>query len=564
MLYLIVFLSGAVLMGLEMIGSRLLAPTFGTSIYVWGALITVVMAALTLGYYLGGRMADRRPSLGVMGLILALAGLLVGFLPVWSASVNQALAGLGPRAGSLLAAVAFFFLPSTLLASISPYSVKLASRSLTTIGKTAGRLSALSSAGSILGTLVTSFFLIPALGVRNIVHMLGLILLLLAAAALTFARRQHLASETGEPVRQSIPRAKHGDRGPAATRPSQIAIDGGLSSRSRLASLTSLLLLFAALILVLVWRFVVIEASPHPPGSATILYSRDTLYHHITVDDYQGVRHLHFDNSFQSGMYLDDPLRMAFAYTSYLHLGVVARPRPERMLFIGLGGGSAPARFLHDYPSLRQVDVVEIDPEVVNVARRFFRLPDDPRLRIIVQDGRLFVEQAAAAVRAGRAQRYDLIVVDAYFADAIPYHLTTYEFISSLDAILARDGAVVSNIIGALAGPKARLLASMTRTFAQVFPTWYLFPVGGWSGPGDWGERNVILIANRSARRWDRLTWQQEAAKLREQGDIQEPVELYADTLVDDVEWTDKRELAARAAVLTDDYAPVDTLQHPL
>ncbi|MBE3577146.1 MAG: fused MFS/spermidine synthase [Limnochordales bacterium] len=522
MLYVIVFLSGAVLMGLEMIGSRLLAPTFGTSIYVWGALITVVMTALTLGYYLGGRIADRRPSLSAMGIILAAAGLLIGFLPLWSVPVNRSLAELGPRAGSLIAALVFFFLPSTLLAAISPYSVKLASHSLTTIGGTAGRLSAISSAGSILGTLITSFFLIPALGVRNIIHMLGLILLLLAAATFLAAAQHRRMSRT-------------------------------LATAS----------LLVAILLILAWRFVPLQAGPHAPGTARLLYSRDTLYHNLTVDQEGDVRHLHFDNSYQSAIYVNDPLRMAFAYTSYLHLGVVACPQPRSALFIGLGGGSAPSRFLHDYPSLEQVDVVEIDPEVVKVARRFFQLPADPRLKITVQDGRLFVEKKQRKIRQGEASPYDIIVVDAYFADAIPYHLTTREFVESLAGILSPDGVVVSNIIGALAGDRSQLLRAMTRTFASVFAQVYLFPVGGWYGKGDWEERNVILVANRSDRRLSRQEWVEKAHSLRETGEIKEDVHLYATTLVESPEWTDRKQLE-RAPLLTDDFAPVDTLQHPL
>lgn len=536
MLYVIVFLSGAVLMGLEMIGSRLLAPTFGTSIYVWGALITVVMAALTLGYYLGGRIADHRPSLGAMGVILATAGLLVGFLPFWSIPVNRSLAELGPRAGSLVAALVFFFLPSTFLAAISPYSVKLASRSLTTIGGTAGRLSALSSAGSILGTLITSFFLIPALGVRNIVHTLGLILLLLAAVTLYSATRKR---EAGAQPREDK------------------------ASRHATTRMLATLSILAGILLVLAWRFIPLEASPHPAGTVQILYSRDTLYHNITVDQKGDERHLHFDNSYQSAIYVSDPFRMAFAYTSYLHLGVVARPNPKSALFIGLGGGSAPSRFLHDYPSLEQVDVVEIDPEVVEIARRFFQLPDDPRLRIMVQDGRLFVDRKAREVREGKASPYDIIVVDAYFADAIPYHLTTREFIQSLDGILSPDGVVVSNIIGALAGDRSQLLRSLTRTFASVFPQYYLFPVGGWYGKGDWEERNVILIASHDEQRWTKTKWQEQAQSLRENGTVQENVQLFAGTLVDAPEWTDRQNLEP-APLLTDDFAPVDTLQHPL
>ena len=173
MLTLTVFLSGVVLMSLEMVGSRILAPTFGSSIYIWGSLIVVVMAALTLGYYLGGRIADRYPHLLVIGIILAVAGAFIGFLPFWTSQVNSFCGRLEPRAGSLLAACAFFFLPSILLATVSPYAVKLAGRDFENLGNIAGRLSAISSTGSVFGTLVTSFFLIPLTGVRNIVHSPG-------------------------------------------------------------------------------------------------------------------------------------------------------------------------------------------------------------------------------------------------------------------------------------------------------------------------------------------------------------------------------------------------------
>lgn len=534
MLYVIVFMSGAVLMSLEMIGSRLLAPTFGTSIYVWGALITVVMTALTLGYYLGGKAADRRPDSRAMVLILGVAGLLVGFLPFWYIPVSYSLAMLGPRSGSLVAAFAFFFLPSILLAMISPYGVKLASHSLTTIGNTAGRLSAISSAGSIIGTIVTSFFLIPAIGVRNIVHTLGIILLLMAAVALV-----------APAYSQTHKRTKRGSGKPTRL----------------LMSVMSILLAIA--MLVLLWWLIPLHVGPHPPGVAQTLYSRDTLYHNITVDQVGDERHLHFDNSYQSAIYVNDPLRMAFLYTSYLHLGVVARPEPRSALFIGLGGGSAPSSFLHNYPSLKRIDVAEIDPEVVNVARRYFMLPDDPRLKVTVQDGRLFVERKARELARGDGIPYDIIVIDAYFSDTIPYHLTTYQFAERLQEILSPDGVLAFNIIGALAGPRSQLLRSMIRTFAKVFPQLYLFPVGGWYGKEDYYERNVILIAARHSVRWDFKVWRERAERLYMAGIVRENVPLFVESLVRDSRLTDASYLKD-APLLTDDFAPVDTLQHPL
>jgi spermidine synthase len=532
MLYLIVFLSGAVLMSLEMVGSRILAPSFGSSIYIWGSLIVVVMAALTLGYFYGGRIADQHPKISLMGLILALAGVFIGFLPFWTLPINRYFSGFDPRAGSLLAALAFFFIPSLLLATISPFAIKLSTKNLTTIGNTAGHLSAVSSAGSIIGTLVTSFFLIPAIGVRNIVHSLGMILLCLALIILAF----------GEMRRRSAAEA-------------DLTESGYRSLRRR----SILLILIAILLLGILWVFAPYSFSYYRPSE--IRYERDSLYHHIIVTEDLYQRNLHFDNSYQSAIDRNDPLRMVFAYTSYLHLGVVAQPRPERVLFIGLGGGSAPKKFLHDYPSLKAVDVVEIDPEVIRVAHRYFDLPKDPKLRVYAQDGRLFVERKAGEIAAGKFLPYDLVIIDAYSASTIPYHLTTRQFFQLIRRVLAPDGAVVANVIGAINGPKNKLLRAMARTYAAVFPQIYLFPVG----PGaetDSYERNMILIATGSLQ-WDRKVWVQKAEELYQWKLITEDVPEFAQMLVDE-RVLRKKGWMDGVPLLTDDYAPVDTLQNPL
>lgn len=525
MLYGIVFLSGAILMAVEMTGSRVLAPAFGNSIYVWGALITVVMAALTLGYYLGGKVADRHPHLAVMGIILFLAGCAVGFLPFWVTTANHYLSDFDPRFGSLAAATIYFFIPAVLLAMISPYGIKLSSHNLTTLGHTAGRLTALSSAGSIIGTLATSFFLIPAMGVRAILHMLGVILMLLAVLTFWY---QH---------RQSFGRARK-----------------------------ILLMVLAMAMVGLVglggsWLLSGRNGTLGDGSGERILYERDTLYHHVAVRQYHNLRYLHFDNSYQSGIDLDAPLEMVFEYTSYLHLGVVAKPQPKQALFIGLGGGSAPVRFLHDYPTLRQIDVVEIDPEVIRVAYRYFEVPQDPRLKVAAQDGRLFVKQKYREIQDGLSQPYDLVVIDAYNSDAIPYHLTTLEFLSAVQSVLSKDGVLVSNIIGAVDGPESRLLRAMTRTFKQLFPEVYLFPVNGWSGPDDIYQRNIITIATLDPVRRDRAFWQRRAEMLMASGIITENVVDYAKMLVDDTRIM-SADYFRDVPVLTDDYAPVDILQH--
>lgn len=534
MLHLVVFLSGAVLMALEMIGSRILAPTFGSSIYIWGALIIVVMTALTLGYYLGGRYADKFPSFLVMAIILTGAGVWVGWLPFWSSPVSYYCAGFGPRMGSLMAAMAFFFIPSVLMATVSPFAIKLVSSSLSNIGNTAGRLSAISSAGSIVGTLLTSFFLIPIMGVRNIIFTLGFILLGLAILLIIDYGRNSIES-------QSLP-------------------SEGLSK-----SLPRLLitLIIINLVLLIIFSLILPRNSSRFYEQSQILFDRDSLYHHILVAESGSIRNLHFDNSYQSAMDLEEPLKMVFDYTSYLHLGVVACPKPERVLFIGLGGGSAPKKFLYDYPSLKRIDAVEIDPKVAEVAYQYFELPDDPKLEVLVRDGRFFISQKAREIAAGITLPYDMVIIDAYSESTIPYHLTTLEFLEATRSILAPDGVVVSNIIGSLSGPKSRLLYSMTRTFKSVFPQTYLFPVDLWTGEADQVERNVVLVATMNQEYWNQGAWHERAWEYQKQGLVKEEVTTYTESLVSN-SLTAEMIRKYKVPILTDDYAPVDTLQHPL
>lgn len=199
MLELIVFMSGAVLLVLEIVASRVLAPFFGNSVYVWGSLIGVFLAGLTLGYFLGGRAADRWPSGVVFSGLVFLAGALTFPIPFVARRVMEALvlADLGARAGPLSAAAILFFLPTVVMGTISPFAVRLRARTVTTVGNVAGVLYALSTLGSIVGTLLAAFVLINLFGVRSIIHGLGLVLIVLAAVGFIAARRGWAAVGAG-------------------------------------------------------------------------------------------------------------------------------------------------------------------------------------------------------------------------------------------------------------------------------------------------------------------------------------------------------------------------------
>jgi hypothetical protein len=189
-----VFVSGAVVMALEMVGSRLLAPFFGDSVFVWGSLIGVVMTSLALGYYLGGRLADFEPSFRTFSLIIATAGAVIVPIPIFSNTVLEAVlnSGLGERFGPVLASLILLAAPTTLLGMVSPYALRLAASSLKNIGGVSGSLYSVSTGGSIFGTFFTVFVLIPSFGVRSILFALGLVLM--ATSLLGLAWNQRLST----------------------------------------------------------------------------------------------------------------------------------------------------------------------------------------------------------------------------------------------------------------------------------------------------------------------------------------------------------------------------------
>ncbi|MEW6523061.1 MAG: fused MFS/spermidine synthase [Bacillota bacterium] len=501
MLYFVVFGSGAMLMSLEMVGSRILAPYFGTSIFVWGSLIGVFLGALSIGYFLGGALSDRAPRTEVLAAVLVASGATVAVIPLVSTPVQAWILGRdpGPQLGPLLACMALFFVPSVFMGMVSPYAIKLKARDLDRVGNIAGRLYGISTFGSILGTLATSFYLIPALGVQAIIRSLGAGLMGLGLLAL---------------------------------------VSAGARRRTQWAAVAALICLV-----------LLTPAAVSPAGPGRVVYEAQTLYHQIYVVDSEGVRYLKFNNSFQGGMLLDDPYQSSFPYADYFHLSLVFNPEIKNVLVVGLGGGMAPKRFHRDYPHM-SIDAVEIDPVVVRVARQYFHVPEDDRLRLFAQDGRQFVQKTD--------QRYDLVILDAYYADSIPFHLTTVEFFREVKACLNPGGVVAFNMIGAVEGRSSKLFRTMHRTFQTVFPHLYSFPIG-MAQDGQTGSiRNVIVFGTASdalggggrgvlVARMRLLAASRVSIKGFEgfAADFWEKVILY-----DDVE------------ALTDDHAPVDTLLH--
>ena len=518
-----VFVAGAVLLGVEIAASRVLAPFFGNSLYVWGSLIGVVLAGLAIGYGLGGALADRYPTPQLLVAMIGFGGALVLAIPLLDAPVLEGVVRWdpGPRVNPLLASFVLFGPMSVVLAGVTPVAVRLQASSLHRVGRTAGHLFALSTTGSIAGTIGTAFWLVPELGTGQLLGFAALALF--AAAGITALANLNLPAVV----------ASAGAAAAAAVVAVALAPDTGDTLSGVAARNWSPL-----------YRSFDAAGPADAPTEGRIVYSRDTRYHRLYVVDDGNTRYLRFDASLQSAMYRGDPFRTRFRYTDYLHLGVAYNPGARSVLFVGLGGGSAPKRMWQDFPRLR-LQVAEIDPVVVEVAERYFALPRDSRLQVEVEDGRGYLD--------GTDRRFDVIVLDAFFADGIPFHLFTHEFLELARQRLEPGGVVVTNMIGSLAGPGSRLFRSVYRTYRTAFPTVLVHPVVLDGETGATALRNLIVVATEQPAPEKRFLverWEELRQRYRTVPDLRKPILDRHDALV-----------ATRdVPVLTDEYAPTDSL----
>jgi len=491
-------------MALELLGSRLLAPVFGDSIFVWGSLIGVVLSALSAGYYLGGKLADIKPNFNVLSIVILISGLMVLSLPAIAPPLFDLAIrlNLGERYAPLLATTLLLGPPSLLLGIVSPYAIRLVAESFETLGKASGNLYALSTLGSIAGTFLTVFILIPLFGVNKIIFLLGVVLLIVAFL--------------------------------------------GLSYRFK----------FLVLLILITLPFVApymvnrqLTIATYTLALGDTIYETDTPYHHLVVADaydpstQSTTRFLIMDDNLHSAMDLQNPNLTVFPYTDYFHIGLLLNPNVTRVLFIGGGGFTGPKAFLRDYPNVT-VDVAEIDPEVVRVAEQYFAVnASNPRLHIYIDDGRVFLQ--------GTTQRYDLIVLDAYSRSYVPFHLMTLEFFKLVDSHLTSNGIVISNLISGKTSSNAQLLTAETTTMSQVFPNVYTFAV---QGASDTDPQNVIIVATLSAHHLG-VTDFEELASTSAIVRIPGMNDYLANYFTLN---------GTNAPILTDNYAPVETMLSPI
>lgn len=518
-LSLLVLVAGLVTMSLEFSVSRLLIPIFGSTIYTWGSLIGVVLVGLSGGYHLGGRLADKNPNFEKFCSILFSAGLYILFIPMISAIIIDFTIGitntltdpnLDSYASNLNSLVATFILiitPTLLLGMVSPYAVKLATKSLDRLGNTSGNLYSVSTIGSIVGTFVTVFILIPLVQINHVLYGMGILLVVTSTIKL----------------------------------------------RNFVKAIALILLVIVSISIFFddVNTISLDFRNLHfHPG--IVIYETETLYSHLDViDNYNSInnRVLFLNGYPHSIMDRSDPNTLESKYTKFFPLGLILKENITKVLFIGGGGFSGPKYFLQNYPNIA-VDVVEIDPKVVEVAKEYFFLDEsNPKLNIYVQDAREFLNKYTGS--------YDMIVLDAFSKSYVPFHLMTVEFYKLLSDKLSNGGVVISNHIGSPSNAQATsdLYRANLKTFLQVFPKVFVFLTDHSKS-----LQNIILASVKGGQideydisdKFEIANLQESTSKVIEEIDYQDYV--LENNLID------KNDVP----ILTDQYAPVEKLLDPI
>ena len=414
-----VFLCGAVVMIYEIAGSRVVAPHFGASIYVWTSLIGVILASLSIGYWLGGKIADKNPSFRNLSRIILISAILIALTTLVKEHILEFLTfsfhGMIMR--TLLAAIILFSPASILLGMVSPYAVRLKLTSVQTSGATVGNLYAISTVGSILGTFMAGFFLIPFAGTSNILYLIAAILVI-------------------------------------------VAVSLYFSFRNNPEMIISILLIGFIGSSIFIWN------------ADSKIIDIDTKYNRVQIFemDYwingKPIQVMKVNDEYSSAMYPDND-SLVYEYLQYYRLAEHFCPHFSESLIIGGAAYSYPRYYLDHYPHAT-IDVVEIDAGLTKLAKEYFRLQEDPRMRIFHEDGRTFLNR--------QEKKYDVIFGDAYKSLlAIPFQLTTLEATQRKYDMLKDDGIVIENLISSIEGPSSEFMKAEIATYLEVFPQVFLF-----------------------------------------------------------------------------------------
>lgn len=496
----VVFLTGACVLVIEVVATRILAPYFGNTIFSYSSILGVVLAALSIGYYYGGRLADSRPDARLFYGIIAAGGVAVMLLHILTITLLPILSRqLSITTGPLVSSVVLFLLPAILLGMLSPFAIKLQQAFVPQkgIGSIAGEMFFWSTLGSIAGSLITGFVLVPFFGVDHIILGVGVVLIALGVLPL-------------------------------------IALTG---KRFRALGVLAILVSIVFAMQVPVMADVITKQDG-------LVYSKDGLYEKLSIYDgeYQGrpARFFQQDRSNSGAMYLDSD-ELVYDYTKYYSLYKLFKPDVREALVIGGGVYSVPKVLLSELPEAN-IDVSEIEPSLHDLSKQYFNVPDTPRLSSYTDDGRRLLDKGG--------KQYDYIFSDVYYSlYSIPSHFTTEEFFELARQRLNQDGVFIANLIGNLDRREPSFILSEMRTFQQAFPNSYFFATGS---PNSTATQNIMFVGVNGDKRLDL-----NAAEIT--GHSDPTIAGLASKHIDP-----QRFDLTRYPVLTDNYAPVEYLITPL
>ncbi len=418
----VAFFSGMSVLAVEISASRLLAPFFGTSIIIWAVVIGLTLFYLSIGYWIGGRLADRRPYEDTLYHIVAIGAFLVGLVPFMSKPVlsvsSQAIASLngGLFFGSLVGVLLLLAVPLTMLGMVSPFAIRLVTSDIQQAGKRAGQVFAVSTVGSICGAFLPVLLLIPTVGTRSTFLIFAVLLLGLSLIATTRLYRR---------------------------------------------------LAYSVLLAILVVLWVAVDPGPVRPADGLLVEGESALQFFQVIDSPNIGRRLVLNEGIGThSIYHPDRLLTNGPWDYFLLAPIIGGQQPDdvdSLLIIGLGGGTVSKQYTTIFGDDVAIDGVEIDDRVIDLGRKYFDM-NEPNLKTYAEDGRTFLQRVD--------RRYDVIAVDAYRQPYIPFHLVTQEFFIS-----ARDHLTDKGVVALNAGRTAsdfRLVEVLSETMRSVFPHVYV------------------------------------------------------------------------------------------
>ena len=473
----------------ELAGSRMMAPYFGGSIYVWTGIIGVIMGSLALGYWYGGRLADKKSSYEIYSIVIFAGAIAIYWAMFFKDGIPKVIQALGMpiESGALVASLLMFAPASIILGIVSPYAVRLKIVSVESSASTVGNLYALSTVGSIAGTFAAGYFLIPFLGTSKILIALVAVLVILSIA---------------------------------------------LSKK--------LLKLKIAIALVLIGSAVLTIVTDNKNNASANRVSIETeynsinIFHSIHKETLKPIINLTFDPYAKQSSMFEDSDELVWDYTKYYRLIKHFSPNAKNTLMIGGGAYSFPKDYLKRFPDAK-MDVVEIDPGITDAAKKYFRLKDDPRLANYNEDARAFLNRTK--------NKYDVILDDAFnSALSVPFQLGTVEAVKRQYDVLGDNGIVIANVIGTVGGDNGRFFRAEYATFKSIFPQVYVFAVK--DDKNEAQLQNLMIVAIKSKDKpqmtsadeelngYLKNLWKQPIAEMPILTDDYAPVEYYMKSII--------------------------------